>query len=172
VEEEDVKQDLLELPIRRRIYLHIQNNPGVHFREMLRDLDLPIGQLEFHLNEMVKRELIIKEAMAGNTRFYVRDRFRKEEKAFMNFLRKEVPRDIILFLLENPGATPNKILQTFSFTGPNLSYHLKRMEKARILECRSVGRERYYFVTDPATVKELLVMYRATLFDKVLDKIA
>jgi len=167
-----LKKDLLELPIRKRIFLFVQRNPGVHFREMLRAMDLPIGQLEFHLNEMVKRELLTKEQTAGNSRFYVRDRFGKEEKQAMGFLRKEVSRDIILFLLENPGATPTKILQTFSFTGPNLSYHLKRMERAGMLRTELKGRERNYYVSDPAMVKDLLVMYRTTLLSKVLDMVA
>lgn len=162
----------MDLPVRKKIYLYVQANPGVHFREAQRDMELPVGQLEFHLNEMVKKEVLVKETKAGNARFYVRDKFTKEERSVMSFLRKEVPRDIILYLLENPDSSPTDILKVFTFSGPNLSYHLKRMLKEGIIDFNTRGRERIYHVTDPELIKTLLVMYRSTLFDKVLDMLS
>lgn len=167
-----MKKDILDLPIRKKLYLYIQANPGVHFREIQRDMGLPIGQLEFHLNELEKREIIVKETRMGNARFYVRDKFSREEKAVMNFLRKEIPRDIILYLLDDPGSSPNDIMEMFTFSGPNLSYHLKRMLKEEIILFEMKGRERRYRVKDPDLIKTLLIMYRSTLFDKVLDMIS
>jgi len=167
-----MRKNVLDLPLRKKIFLYLQANPGIHFREIQRDMDLPIGQLEFHLNEMVKKEIIIKETSMGNTRFYVRDRFSRDERRIMNFLRKEIPRDIILFLLENPGSSPSQILEVFTFTGPNLSYHLKRMVKESIVGYEIKGRERVYFLKNPELIRTLLVMYRSTLYDKILDMVS
>jgi len=167
-----VIKDILDLPIRKKLFLYVQANPGVHFREIQRDMELPVGQLEFHLNELVKKEVLVKETKTGNARFYVRDKFTREERDVMNFLRKEVPRDIILYLLENPGSSPSDILSVFTFSGPNLSYHLRRMLTEGIIDFETMGRERVYSVSNPELIETLLVMYRSTLFDKVLDMLS
>jgi predicted transcriptional regulator len=129
MEVREVKKDILDLSIRKKMFLYVRANPGIHFREIQRDMNLSVGQLEFHLNELVKREVLVKETKVGNARFYVRDKFSKEERKVMNFLRKEISRDIILYLLENPDSSPTDILKVFTFSGPNLSYHLRRMLK-------------------------------------------
>lgn len=167
-----MKKDILDLPVRKKLFLYVQANPGVHFREIQRDMELQVGQLEFHLNELVKKEALVKEIKTGNARFYVRDKFSHEERKVMNFLRKEVSRDIILYLLENPDSSPTDILKVFTFSGPNLSYHLRRMLKEGIIDFETKGRERVYHITDPELIETLLVMYRSTLFDKVLDMLS
>lgn len=166
-----MRGDPLDLPLRKRITEYIRRNPGVHFRLIARDLDLAIGQLDFHLNALLKGEAIVKEVQGGNARYYVRDRFSKKEKRAVSALRREIPRGIVLFLLENPGSTPTEILINFTITSATLSYHLRRLEKAEVLEARSSGRERHYFVKDPEVVQTLLIMYRSTLLDAVIEKV-
>ena len=167
-----MKDALLDLPARRGIFHHIKANPGIHFREIQRNMGLPIGQLEYHLDRLIKGELITKEELSGNARFFVRDTFSREERRIMSILRKEIPRDIVLFLLDNPHSTPTDILGSFDFTGPNLSYHLRRMVSAGIIDLKTEGRERRYFVEDEEAVGNLLIMYHHTLMDRVVDAIS
>jgi len=160
---------MLELPVRRRIYQFIRANPGIHFRFIQRELDLSIGQLDFHLNEMIKKDLLVKQSSQGKTQFFIRDSFKKEERKTMSYLRKDVTRSIILYIKENPGSTPKDLLSNFNFTGPNLSYHLSRMVKDGIIRFNQEGRERRYFVINDEMLSDLLITYRTTLFDKVID---
>ena len=155
--------------MRRRIYTYIKANPGIHFRKMQRDLSLAVGQLDFHLNSLIKNELIVKETAGGNARYYVRDRFSREEKVMMSALRRDIPRGIVLHLLENPDDTPSRILRYFKFTNATLSYHLRRLEKAGVLEAEMIGRERHYRVRDPELVNLLLISYSTTLVDTIVD---
>ena len=165
-----MRGDPLELPLRKRITEYIRRNPGVHFRQISRDLELAIGQLDFHLNALIKGEVLVKEVVAGNTRYYVRDRFSKDERKAMSVLRREIPRGIVLFLMDSPGSTPTVILENFNFTSATLSYHLKRLERCGILEASQEGRERHYYVVDPELVRSLLVLYSATLADTIVDR--
>ncbi|MBN1539829.1 MAG: transcriptional regulator [Candidatus Thermoplasmatota archaeon] len=166
-----MKADPLDLPLRKRITEYIRRNPGVHFRQISRDLDLAIGQLDFHLNMLIKNEVLVRQVDAGNTRFYVRDRFSKDERKAMSMLRREIPRGIVLFLLEKPGSTPTKILDNFSFTSATMSYHLRRLERTGILRAEQDGRERHYFIDDPELVRSLMVLYKSTLLDTIVDKV-
>lgn len=165
-------KDPLDLPLRKRIYDHIRLNPGVHFREVQRNLDLAVGQLDFHVNSMIKGEVIVKEMEAGNARFYVRDRFSRDEKKALSVLRRDIPRGIVLYLLDRPGSSPSKILEAFSITNATLSYHLRKLEKSGILKAEAEGRSRHYSVTDPDLMGSLLLLYRSSLFDRVIQKIS
>ncbi len=164
--------DPLDLPLRKRMTEYIRRNPGVHFRQISRDLELAIGQLDFHLNALVKGEVIVKDSSTANARYYVRDRFTKDERRSMSILRREIPRGIVIFLLEHGQATPHEILDSFSFTHATLSYHLKRLEKAGILNVSQVGRERFYSLNDHDLIEMLLVMYKTTLLDTIVDGIS
>ena len=166
-----MRNDPLDLPLRKRITEYIRRNPGVHFRQVSRDLDLAIGQLDFHLNALIKGEVLVKQVVSGNTRYYVRDKFSKDERKAMSVLRREIPRGIVLFLMDNPGSTPTLILGSFSFTSATLSYHLKRLERYGILRAEQSGRERHYFVDDPELVRSLLVLYSATLADTIVERV-
>lgn len=166
-----MRRDPLDLPLRKRITEYIRRNPGVHFRQISRDLDLAIGQVDFHINALIKGEVIVKETGSGNARFYVRDKFSKDERKAMSILRREIPRGIVLFLLDDPGSTPSRILENFSFTSATMSYHLRRMEKVGILRVEQEGRERHYFVDDPDLVSSLMILYRSTLIDTIVEKV-
>ena len=37
---------------RERIAAHVEHNPGVHFSELVRDLDLAPGQVQYHLRRL------------------------------------------------------------------------------------------------------------------------
>ena len=161
-----------ELDTKRRIYRFVESSPGIHFRGIQRVLDLSVGQLDYHLNEMAKNGSIIKVEQQGNTRYFPKDTMSKEERVVMGFLRKEITRNILLFLSERPGSTPNDILEMFNFSGPNLSYHLRRMVKAGVLEAVRDGRKQRYNVTLDEELDRLLVVYRATIFDKVVDRLS
>jgi predicted transcriptional regulator len=170
--EEQGMTDLLDLPLRKRITEYVRMNPGVHFRQISRDLDLAIGQLDFHLNALVKGEVLVKDSSTSNARYFVRDRFTREERKTMSFLRREIPRGIVIFMMEKGEATPHEILGSFSFTHATLSYHLKRLERAGILSVEQRGRERYYHLQDPELIEMLLVLYRTTLMDTIVDGIS
>jgi predicted transcriptional regulator len=166
-----VRGELLDLPLRKRITEYIRRNPGVHFRQISRDLDLAVGQVDFHLNALVKGEVLVKETGTGNVRFFVRDKFSKDERKAMSILRREIPRGIVLYLLDNPGSGPSKILENFNFTSATMSYHLRRLEKIGVLRVDQKGRERHYFIDDPELVESLLILYRSTLMDTIVEKV-
>lgn len=62
--------DPLELDTRRRIYRHLQKVPGAHMREIGRDLEIPMGTLEYHLHYLVKAGLLTTRQDARYTRYF------------------------------------------------------------------------------------------------------
>jgi predicted transcriptional regulator len=135
---------MLELEVRKGIFQYISLNPGVHFREIQRALQIAIGALDYHLKFLEKNEVIAVKDEGHYRRYYPRNKFDTKSKSILSFLRQEIPRGIILFLIENKKCTHSKILSNFSISGATLSYHLKRMQAEGLLKSEKKGREIEY----------------------------
>ena len=93
-----LKENILKLEIRRKIYNFILKYPGLHLRE----IKMPKTTLRHHLNFLEKYGLIITKADHRYTRYYVIQKVGKQDKEILNLLRQETPRRIFMLLL-TPG---------------------------------------------------------------------
>ena len=162
--------DPLDLENRKRIFECVRESPGLHFREIQRRMDMPIGVLEYHLDYMTRRELLTVEKHDNFSRYYPRGHLSKEKQRIISSLRQEIPRGIILYLLNNQGATHSEILTNFTISGGTLSYHLKKMAAKEIVRIEKDGRESHVYLIDHDKIADLLIIYRRTFFDKLVDE--
>ncbi|HDD60357.1 transcriptional regulator [Thermoplasmatales archaeon ex4484_36] len=162
-------KDPLELQVRRRIYEEVVMNPGLHYRELQRRLGLPSGQLDYHLRFLKKQEVITSRREGGYIRYYPVQGLKESEKRALAFLRQEIPRAIIIHILMNPGSTHGDILSGVRISGATLSYHLKRMVSRGIVKEEVRGREKHYTIADPDEIAALLVTYRRSFLDSLVD---
>lgn len=162
-------EPLLDLEVRKKIFEHISLNPGVHFRELQRALNLAIGALDYHLKFMEKNEIIVSKEEGHYKRYYPRNRFDPSSKSILSFLRQEIPRGIILFLIENKRCSHSKILSNFDISGATLSYHLKRMQAEGLVKAEKKGREMEYELVDVDKVVSLLIQYKRSFADVLID---
>ncbi|MDQ1372237.1 MAG: hypothetical protein QG582_1153 [Candidatus Thermoplasmatota archaeon] len=161
--------DPLELESRKRIYECVRNSPGVHFREIQRRTSLPIGVLEYNLNYLVDRSLLSVDKQESFSRYFPCGQITAEKQRMLSALRQEIPRGIILYLLRHPSATHGELLTNFTISGGTLSYHIKKLVTRGVLRLEKVGRESRLTVIDPDKVADLLIIYRRTFLDKLVD---
>ncbi len=161
--------DPLQLENRKRIFECVRNSPGLHFREIQRRIELPIGVLDYHLNYLVQKGIIVVRKQEGFSRYYPGGHITTEKMRLLSCLRQEIPRGVILYLLRNPGATHGQILARFSISGGTLSYHIKKMLALGAITVEKKGRESHFSVADPGAVTDLLIVYRRTFLDKLVD---
>lgn len=162
-------QDPLELENRKRIYECIRTSPGIHFREVQRRTNLPIGVLEYHLNYLVTRNILSLDKQESFSRYFPSGQVSADKQRILSALRQEIPRGIILYLMRHPGATHGEVLSNFSISGGTLSYHLKKLVTKGVVKLDKVGRESKLTVIDPDKVADLLIVYRRTFLDKLVD---
>ncbi len=163
-------QDPLELENRKRIFECIRGSPGLHFREIQRRTTLPIGVLEYHLNYLADRSIVTLDKQENFSRYYPGGQLNSEKQRILSSLRQEIPRGIMLYLLRNPGATHGEVLTNFTISGGTLSYHIKKLVAKGVIRLEKVGRESRMTVLDPDKVSDLLIIYRRTFFDKLVDE--
>ncbi|MGB2825949.1 MAG: winged helix-turn-helix transcriptional regulator [Thermoplasmata archaeon] len=163
-------QDPLDLENRKRIFECIRQSPGLHFREIQRRTSLPIGVLEYHLNYLVQKGLLSLEKQENFSRYYPEGQLSSDKQRILSALRQEIPRGIILYLLRNPGVTHGELLSNFTVSGGTLSYHVKKLTNKGVVKVAKKGRESRMTVIDPDKVADLLIVYRRTFFDRLVDE--
>ncbi len=107
----------------------------------------------------------------GYTRYYAARFITPEEKMILSIIRKELPRTIVLFIMERGVARNTDLSNAFNVSGATISYHLKRMVEKNILSVRQSGRERIYEIKNPEAVMDVLIKYRKSFADALTDKI-
>lgn len=165
-------EDPLELETRRRIYQHLQKTPGTHMREIGRELDIPMGTLEYHLHYLVKANLLTTRQDARYTRYFPTGELSRREKDVLAILRQKVPRQVAAHLLLAPGSSHGQILTKFALSPSTLSFHIKKLVTTGIVSQEKSGRENLYRVVEPELVAKVLIQHRASFFDDVVDRFA
>ncbi|MCA1812331.1 MAG: helix-turn-helix domain-containing protein [Halobacteriales archaeon] len=165
-------EDPLALDTRRRVFEHVRAHPGTHLRELQRQLDMSLGTLEYHLRVLEKQGLLSTQEDTRYLRYYATAQLGPREKEVIALLRQEVPRRVCATLLIEPGLNHKQLLGHFQLAASTLSFHLKKLQAARLLDVQREGREARYRILEPDLVAKCLVAYQASFLDEVVDRFA
>ncbi|AUG46806.1 ArsR family transcriptional regulator [Haloarcula taiwanensis] len=151
---------------RARIYQHIKSNPGVHFRELTRALDLATGQVQYHLARL---DRVHSESVNGRTHYYTTS-FDPWERHAIAFFQRETARDILVALMECETARPEEVADHLDIARSTLEHHLSSLTEHDIVEKRrSEGRVTLALCRPDSTV-ELLAAVDPTASDRLSDR--
>lgn len=156
----------LELEPRKKIYRVIEDNPGLHLREIDRKLDIPLGTIRYHVRVLEKNDMIVSRKEDKYKRFYATGEVDHADKKKLEVLRKELPRTIILFLLEYPDSKHGEISESLAVADSTLSYYLKKLRKKDMIE----RRDGKYRVKEEDQIANLLIQYKQTFLDSLVDR--
>ena len=88
-----LKKNELHIRSRRNIYNFILKNPGQHYREIIRALKINKNNVSYHLNYLVKHNLISESSEKGYTRYYAVKPDGRKVKEISIILSKSIPND-------------------------------------------------------------------------------
>jgi len=136
------RENLLNNAIRNRIYQHIKENPGKHYRAILKDLDLPMGVLTYHINRLEKAQYLNSRQDGMYRRFYI-----KGLKTDMKFFLSDVQKSILNVIKENKGISQTGIADKIGVSRKVVNYHINILRQAGFIFVETNGRESAcYFV--------------------------
>ncbi len=159
----------MELEARRRIFAAVREAPGVHFRELQRLLEMPVGQLEYHLHAM-ESEGIFKTTEERYYKRYYAAEVDSRDKEVLAVLRQENPRRIVMHVMLNPRVGHGELAEAVSMAPSTLSFYLADMVAKGVLDRQKDGRTSSYSVAEPERVSRVLVTYRRGFLDKLVDR--
>ena len=121
-------KDIFENENRLNILKQILNNPGIHQNELMRNCNLQKGQLQWHLDVLLKHRIIKKEKY-GQYRIYFPITSSIESiDAFKNLPTKSETTTKILELIKNyPGISSSEISKKINLARNTVKYHIDKL---------------------------------------------
>jgi predicted transcriptional regulator len=168
---QELKQRILEIDHRRKIYETVNKYAGAHYREIERKTGLPTGIVRYHLDYLVTYVLIREEREGNNLRYFPKE-FKTENVRLLGLLRQESVRKILLHILTHEGCTHEEISRAISLSPSTTTWHLKKLEENSIVAAAKRGRTKNYAlaIKDEEIIK-LLVTYKESFLDKLVDSV-
>jgi predicted transcriptional regulator len=164
----NVDDEKLQDSIQSKLLKHIDEYPGIRYRELLRLTDLANGVLTYHLSSLERSNQIrVNRSKAKTTRYYPIN-ITSEESEVIGYIRNEPVRRIILFILEHNICTFNEIVDYTNKAPSTISWHLKKLKDAGIISVQ-YGQYQLYRVTNREVVAEILYKYRQSFVEQVVD---
>lgn len=158
---------------RGRIYDYIKNHPGTHFRRLSKNLAIAIGDTQHHLGVLDKLGLIKSRRKGMYKVYYTVSILGKRDEDILAILQQETPREIILYLVENPGSAQGEISRYMSLTAPTINWHMSNLINVGLVTSHKEGRFVKYFIDgDVNDIIGLLKSYYPTIWNKLSGRLA
>ena len=121
---------------RRAILSLVERYPGLHVRELARQASTSEALALYHLDQLVEAELVEAIEDGNYRRFYPRKGGAplEEDRELMAWLRRRVPLQIALLLLERGSASHQQLTEALGLAKSTVSYHLAALEKSGFLQ--------------------------------------
>lgn len=157
---------------RSRIRDCISQNPGIHFNDITRELDIATGQTQYHLRKLVRAGDLEKESIGGRTHYYL-PAFTPWERQVIALLRRETSREIVLYLLRNDHAAPAAIADQLELARSTVEWHLSRLVEHDVVRKDSMPEDPSRVVVtlpEREAVYRLLREIEPHMLDRVVDR--
>lgn len=147
----------------------VAESPGIHLRRVERETRLPLGQVLYHLDRLERMGLVVSARDSGFRRYYLSHDVGRAEKRYLAALRHEVPRRILIRLLETSPLSHKELLAAVGVAASTLSFHLQRLLASGVLLRERRGTANHYSIAEAEIVRRELVYYRESFRDAEVD---
>lgn len=147
---------------RARVKLLVHLQPGLHLRELQRQIGLSFSSTRYHVDRLAKEGEIDRVEDKGYSRIYpagtgVNDRI------LLSLLRRKTDRKILsCFLMEN-GASQQHLIDLTGLSKSTVSEHLAKLLEFGVVRPRSGDKRSVFELTDAALIERLLRRYPVLL---------
>jgi len=118
---------------RSRLYSCVRDNPGIHFNEISRRLEIATGQTQHHLRVLQDEQRIHREDVTGRAHYYV-PIYSLDERRTIALLRRETTREVIVYLLKHERARPVAIADRIGVVRSTVEWHLSNLVEFGVVE--------------------------------------
>lgn len=143
----------------------VEKNPGIKFREIMRETGLKNGVLSYHARKLEETGSVKIERKAGETRFYPLC-VTEEESSLITSLRRDTQRYILLALLENNSLSFNDIVGKVKKSPSTVSTFLSKLVDDNIVEIKIVELRKVYLLRNADMVHEIIEKYNPVLLER------
>src|SRR5574340_1218971 len=143
----------------------IEKNPGIKFREIMRETGLKNGVLSYHARKLEENGSVKIDRKSGETRFYPLF-VTEEESLVISSLRRDTQRYILLSLLDGKSLSFNEIVQKVKKAPSTISTFLSKLVEDGIIEINIMELRKMCFLRNPDMVHEIIERYNPVLLER------
>lgn len=156
--------------MRRTIRDYVETHPGVHFSELVRELDIAAGQMQYHLQQLLSNEQVVETPLYGRTHYYPSE-YDGWECGALALLRRETAREILLYLLEHGSMTPGDVTDSLDIARSTLEWHLEHLLEQELVHKQYDDRHHVVLtVAQPERTVKLLTRVVPSTSDRLADR--
>ena len=153
--------------VRERIERRIHDDPGVHFNQLVRELDLAAGQVQHHVRRLAEEDRVAVAELFGRTHHYP-PAYDDWERRALALLRRETSAAVVATLLDEGPSRPVDTADAVGVARSTLAWHADRLVEAGLVEKRHDGRR--LVVADERRTAELLAAADPSLPERLVDR--
>ena len=142
-------EQVLENENRNKIIALILEEPGIHFNEILRELNISAGTLVWHLDILETFKVIQKQRIGQYLVYYPYTVKNPISKLDLKLRKSRTTLEILQLINDHPGMYQNQIARRMDLNHKTIKYHLdKLIESGLIISKKSNRRKIFYPNTD------------------------
>ena len=142
--------DIFQNENRLNILTEILNNPGIHHNELLRSCNLNKGQLQWHLDTLLKHSIIKKEKYGQYTIFFPITSSTEAIEVFKNqFAKSKTTLAILNTIKKYPGINSAEISRLLNLSRNSIKYHVDKLLEKHLIRLEKKGRVKQLYLSYP-----------------------
>jgi predicted transcriptional regulator len=131
-----------------------------------------MGDTQYQLS-ILENEGRIKSKRVGNHRHYYPLTIPNEQnELILAFLRRQTIREILIYLMENPGSRQQALANFMNVSAPAIKWHMSRLIESEIVMTSKDGKMVRYFIKDPKSLVSSLKSYMPHLWNSLVNRFA
>ncbi|MFC6719004.1 winged helix-turn-helix transcriptional regulator [Natrialbaceae archaeon GCM10025810] len=156
--------------IRFQIRRRVERDPGIHFNELVRELDLAAGQVQYHVRKLGRSGELVAERLYGRTHYYPVE-FEEWDRKALALLRRETCRGVVAHLSERGPSRPDAVASDLDVARSTLEWHLSHLIEQGLVEKRYDDRGRVTLhLLEPERTARVLSRVTPTAPDRLVDR--
>jgi predicted transcriptional regulator len=142
--------DIFKNENRSNILKQILNKPGVHHNELLRSCNLKKGQLQWHLDTLLKHSIIKKETQGQYTIYFPITSSAEAIKVFKNqYVQSKTTLEILNIIRKSPGINAAEISRMLNLSRNSIKYHIDKLFEKHLIRLEKKGRSTELYLVYP-----------------------
>lgn len=168
-----MKENMILFDNRTRIYEYIKNTPGSHLRKISKELEIALGDTQYHLNTLQKSGSIKSKHMGIYKVYFSVSILEGRDESILAILQQETPRELILYLVEKPGATQGEIADHIGFSSSTINWHMSNLIEIGLVSSQKDKQAvRYYIKGSVKDIIDLLKLYHPKIWNRLSSRLA
>lgn len=130
---------------RKKIMHQIFLYPGIHYNELLRVTELQPGQLQWHLNKLLKNQIIRKDKIEHFVVYFPTNMQIPVNNDYLFLKKSKLTFTILNHIKQNSGIYQSKIAHDLNLKRNTVKYHIDKLLQKNFISSAHLGRKKLLY---------------------------